>query len=63
MKKVFLYIFALTALLSACHNAKVPEQFTDIKNAPNIYPDYKNVTIPVNIAPLTFEFSAKFQRL
>ena len=55
MKKVFLYIFALTALLSACHNAKVPEQFTDIKNAPNIYPDYTDVTIPVNIAPLTFE--------
>jgi hypothetical protein len=55
MKKVFLYMLALTALLTACHNAKVPEQFTDIKNAPNIYPDYKDVTIPVNIAPLTFE--------
>ena len=41
MKKVFLYMLALTALLTACQNAKVPEQFTDIKNAPNIYPDYK----------------------
>ena len=55
MKKVFLYILALTAVLTACHNVKVPEKFTDINKTPRIYPDYTDVTIPVNIAPLTFE--------
>ena len=42
-------------LLASCHNVKVPEQFTDVKQLPRIYPDYTDVTIPVNIAPLTFE--------
>ena len=48
-------MLVMTAVLTACHNVKVPEQFTDIKKAPRIYPDYTGVTIPVNIAPLTFE--------
>jgi hypothetical protein len=48
-------IFILSLFLSACHNVKVPEQFTDVKQSPRIYPDYTDVTIPVNIAPLTFE--------
>ena len=55
MKRLFLYILTLTAMLTACHNAKVPEKYTDINKAPRIYPDYTDVTIPVNIAPLTFE--------
>jgi hypothetical protein len=33
----------------------VPEVFTDSKELPKIYPDYTNVTIPINMAPLTFE--------
>ena len=44
-----------TFLLISCYHASVPTQFTDIKKAPAIYPDYVDVTIPVNIAPLTFE--------
>ena len=55
MKKVFLYILTLTALLTACHRASVPTQFDEIQKTPRIYPDYVDVTIPVNIAPLTFE--------
>ena len=42
-------------LLSSCHNVSVPTQFTDIRKTPHISPDYVDVTIPVNIAPLTFE--------
>ena len=53
MKKLLICLF--TFALLACHNAKVPEQFTDIKKTAPIYPDYTDVTIPVNIAPLTFE--------
>ena len=40
--------------LAAC-GPSVPDVFTDSKELPKIYPDYTNVTIPVNIAPLTFE--------
>ena len=57
---VFSYLLPLTSyllLLTSCHNASVPTQFTDIKKAPPIYPDYTDVTIPVNIAPLTFEMN------
>ena len=38
-----------------CSGPSVPEVFTDSKNLPKIYPDYVDVTIPINMAPLTFE--------
>ena len=41
-------------LLSACHSVSVPEKYTKSDSLPDIYPDYIDVTIPVNIAPLTF---------
>ena len=49
------YLLLSAFLFISCHNAQVPSQFTDIRKAPHIYPDYVDVTIPVNIAPLTFE--------
>ena len=51
--KHFLYYIIMLALV-ACHSASVPEIFTRSENLPDIYPDYIDVTIPVNIAPLTF---------
>ncbi len=50
----FLAIFALLA----CNSAKVPEQFSKTDKFPAIYPDYVNVTVPVNIAPLTFQLES-----
>ncbi len=44
------------ALLSSCHNATVPEAFAEVNQSPHIYPDYCDVTVPLNIAPLTFEW-------
>ena len=41
-------------LLTAC-GTKIPASFTETDRLPRIYPDYVDVTIPVNIAPLTFE--------
>jgi hypothetical protein len=38
----------------ACGN-KVPGEYVRVQALPNIYPDYTDVTVPVNIAPLTFE--------
>ena len=45
----------LLLLLTACSGPQVPTHFTDSKTPPKIYPDYAEVTIPVNMAPLNFE--------
>ena len=50
---IFYFLFSMT--LASCVDVKVPDQFTDVKKTAPIYPDYTDVTIPVNIAPLTFE--------
>ena len=47
------------ALLSGCHNAAVPEAFAEVNQSPHIYPDYCDVTVPLNIAPLTFEWDGQ----
>ena len=52
--KRYLY-FVLVVLLAACQQVKVPTDFTKSDQLPTIYPDYTDVTIPVNIAPLSFE--------
>ena len=41
--------------LTSCHDIQVPGQFTQVQHLPSIYPDYTDVAIPVNIAPLTFQ--------
>lgn len=53
MKKHYI-IISLTLLLCAC-SQQLPSNFTQSNSLPHIYPDYVDVTIPVNIAPLTFE--------
>jgi hypothetical protein len=52
--QTLLLSLSLGALLMAC-STKVPESFTESDTLPCIYPDYVNVTIPANIAPLTFQ--------
>lgn len=53
--KPTLLAFMLSALLAACTKPSVPTDFKQSDQLPNIYPDYVDVTIPVNIAPLTFQ--------
>ena len=43
----------LAALCFAC-NPQMPDAYTESQDAPDIYPDYTNVTVPPNIAPLRF---------
>ena len=50
----YVYIAFVLLLLVAC-NIQVPADYTASRSKPDIYPDYKDVTIPVNMAPLTFE--------
>ena len=45
----------LLILLTACQQVKVPETFKQSNQLPAIYPEYTEVTVPINIAPLTFE--------
>lgn len=52
MKKILLFTSAL--ILCAC-NQQLPSEFNQTDQFPHIYPDYVDVTVPVNIAPLTFE--------
>ena len=58
MMKQLAYIGFCLAMMG-CSGPSVPEVFTDSKNLPKIYPDYTDVTIPINIAPLTFELDEK----
>jgi hypothetical protein len=48
---------ALTLALTACRQAAVPTQFSESKTEADIYPDYRDVTVPVNMAPLHFQFN------
>ena len=48
------YVFVAVLLLVACGRVKVPTEYIQSDQLPSIYPDYIDVTVPVNIAPLTF---------
>ena len=53
MKKYL--ILSIVVLFAACKQATVPTEYAKSDELPEIYPDYVDVTVPVNIAPLTFE--------
>ena len=48
---------ALTLLAAACNQpeARLPEQSTAVQEAAQIYPDYRGIVIPPNIAPLNIQ--------
>ena len=50
--------FLFPLLLLSCGN-QIPREYAESDELPAIYPDYTNVTVPVNIAPLTFELDEK----
>ena len=50
MRQTLLFLFFL--LLAAC--TSTPKDVQQVDELPPIYPDYCDVTIPVNIAPLNF---------
>ena len=54
--KCYWFTFVAAALcLFSCRQASVPTQYQQSKELPRIYPDYADVTIPVNMAPMNFE--------
>lgn len=60
MKHISIYfkniVWALAAfLLMACKpNTEIPTVYTDTEQSVSVYPDYKEIVIPPNIAPLNF---------
>ena len=52
--------FVLLLLFVACGKpqAEVPANSTAVQENPSIYPDYRNITIPPNIAPLNIQVRA-----
>lgn len=58
MKHIILSFVALL-LIGSCQSTTVelPHQYAESATPINIFPDYSDVTIPVNIAPLNFEIS------
>lgn len=61
MRKWMMVVMASMLILSC--GPSVPEQYDKGKVSPKIYPDYVDVTIPVNIAPLTFELLLKVDEM
>ena len=59
MKRNTLFLLLSAALLLSCGGASVPSDYVQADSLPRIYPDYLGVTIPQNIAPLTFELDQK----
>ena len=49
----------LSGLLLFASCAQTHENAEQVNHLPNMYPDYADVTIPVNIAPLNFEIRNK----
>lgn len=53
-------IFILSFLLAACSShPDIPGSSKDAGSLPDIFPDYRNVTVPCNIAPLNFMLESK----
>lgn len=59
MKNIFekRWIFSLFLLVSC--SATVPEEYKENGSLPPLSPDYTNVTVPCNIAPLTFRIDVE----
>ena len=47
-------IHTLAALLLISCGAEIPGSSSETQSLPSIFPDYTNITIPSNIAPMNF---------
>ena len=52
MKKVLMFVIFLSGVVCSCSHDVVIERYKD--QSPVIFPDYKDVVIPSNIAPMNF---------
>lgn len=54
MKKLIITAICAIALLASCTSPSVPDSYNEAQRKPKIYPEYTDVTIPCNIAPMNF---------
>ncbi len=52
MKRLYTYVLLMLVILAGCTPS--PKDIKESDSLPNIYPDYVDVTVPINIAPLNF---------
>ena len=53
-KTIILYFSLLSLFFVSCQKPKVPVNYSESNRPAAIFPDYHDVTVPINIAPLTF---------
>lgn len=54
MKRLIITAVCAATLLAGCTAPSVPDNFSEAQRKPAIYPEYTDVTIPCNIAPMNF---------
>lgn len=62
-KNVKAWVGACVCLLLTACSQQLPSEFTKSDQLPKTYPDYVDVTVPVNIAPLTFEMDDESEEM
>lgn len=50
----FLILMSMALTMLSCGGPSIPQQYTESSAQPSIVPDYKDVFVPINIAPLNF---------
>ena len=64
MKKISIfYLLAIVLAFASCQSTEVPAEYTQISEKPVIYPDYIDVTVPRNIAPLHFQLQNSYDEV
>lgn len=54
MKKIFYIAVCMMVMVGCVNHPNVPENSTKVDKQPTIFPEYTDVTIPCNIAPMNF---------
>ncbi len=62
MRHLCLYLLIICSFISACRRS-APADLTDNDAFPDIFPEYREVTIPPGVAPLNFRMSANCDRI
>ena len=51
---IFLLVLAASLFAACARQAEIPAESTPVNEAADIYPDYRDIVVPPNIAPLNF---------
>ncbi len=60
--QLFCVMLAVFTLTSCTHHPSLPATYTTETSQPDIYPDYRDVVVPPNIAPLNFGIGSNVEQ-